>query len=295
MYVCFDLGGTSLKYGLVDDQGTILTKGKESVYDDVTFIMDLMEEKVKKYQQSYEVEGVCLSTPGAVDFESGIIHGYSALPSIHGPNWKEEITKRCHLPVSIENDANCAALAEVYAGAGKGYHDLLFVVIGSGVGGAVIKDRKIHHGKHLSGGEFGYAVLNQKNGKLQTFSDLAATVQMVESVREALENEGLEGPDIFQMAKEGNEVCKKAVDEFYFQIAIGIYNLQYIYDPEKILLGGGVSDQEDFIEQIYEKIEKVIKLVEIADIRPEIEKCSYGPDANLEGAFIHHMQMKKSL
>lgn len=292
MYASFDLGGTSLKYGILDEQGNIIEKGKTPVHDDVWFILDLIADLVKKYQGKYEVSGICLSTPGAVDCQTGIIHGYSALPSIHGPNWIEELKKRCSLPVSIENDANCAALAEVFAGAGKGYEDLICLVIGSGIGGAIIKNKEIHHGKHLSGGEFGYAVFQQQDGELSTFSDLAATVQMVEKVQTKLEDESLDGQKIFEMARQGNTVCKEAVSEFYFQLAIGIYNLQYIYDPEIILLGGAVSEQEDFIEQIYEKIDEVLEKVKIADLKPKISKCSYGPDANLAGALVHQLQVQ---
>lgn len=289
MYACFDLGGTSLKYGLLDETGKILENGKVKVHDDVELIFDLIEKLIKSYEEANTIQGVCLSTPGAVDCERGVIYGYSALPSIHGPNWIQELEKRCQLPVSIENDANCAALAEVYRGAGKGYSDLMFLVIGSGIGGAVIKDGKIHHGKHLSGGEFGYAVFQQKDGKLQTYSDLAATVQMVEKVREAMKDDSLEGQDVFRMAEEGSKICQEAVKEFYFQLAVGIYNLQYIYDPEIIILGGGVSEQKDFVEQIEYQLDKVLRKVKIADIKPKVARCSFGPDANLEGAFLHHV------
>lgn len=292
MYASFDLGGTSLKHGILDEQGNIIEKGKIPVHDDVWFIIDLIADQVKKYQEKYEVSGICLSTPGAVDCQTGIIHGYSALPSIHGPNWIEELEKRCFLPVSIENDANCAALAEVFAGAGQGYKDLICLVIGSGIGGAIIKNKEIHHGKHLSGGEFGYAVFQQQNGELITFSDLAATVKMVQKVQKELEDESLDGQKIFEMALQGDNVCQEAVSEFYFQLAVGIYNLQYIYDPEIVLLGGAVSQQEDFVEQIYAKIDDVLEKVKIADLKPKIAKCSYGPDANLAGALVHHLQMK---
>lgn len=293
MYACFDLGGTSLKYGLLDEKGKIISKGKIKICGEVDFIMNLIASQVKKYQKEYDIQGICLSMPGAVDCRQGVIYGYSAIPSIHGPNWIEEIEKRCLLPVSIENDANCAALAETYAGAGKDYDDILCLVIGSGIGGSVIKNKKIHHGKHLSGGEFGYAVFQQQDGELLTFSDLAATVNMVKKVQRELSKDTLEGREIFDMARNGNEICKRAVEQFYFQLALGIYNLQYIYDPEIVLIGGAVSEQKDFIEQIDNKLDEVLQKVKIADIKPKIKKCSYGPDANLEGAFVHHIQMLK--
>ena len=101
---------------------------------------------------------MALSLPGAVDSETGIIGGSSALDYIHGPNIKEELEKRLQVRVEMENDANCAALAEVWKGAASDVNDCCFIVSGTGIGGAVVKNKRIHKGQHLHGGEFGYMI-----------------------------------------------------------------------------------------------------------------------------------------
>lgn len=150
--VCFDVGGTSVKYAVVK-KGKILNKSSFVSKDDVDYLLENMVNVVEMYRESFPIDGIGLSMPGAVSF-SGIIYGYSALPTIHGPNWKNLLKQRTGLEVSIENDANCAALAEIMYGSGVNYQDAIFLVIGSGVGGAIVKDRQIHHGVHLSGGDF---------------------------------------------------------------------------------------------------------------------------------------------
>src|SRR5699024_1216495 len=103
--------------------------------------------------------GIAISAPGAVT-DGGMINGGSAIPYIHGPNIKAMIETRTGLTVHIENDANCVALAEIWKGAAKTKKDVAVVVIGTGIGGALVKDGVIHKGGNLHGGEFGYMILN---------------------------------------------------------------------------------------------------------------------------------------
>ena len=102
------------------------------------------------------VDGVAISAPGAVDDKKGIIGGCSAVPYIHDFFIQKELETLFELPVSLENDVNCAALAEVFKGAAKDVDHALFIVIGTGIGGAIIQNRKLHKGRNLFGGEFGF-------------------------------------------------------------------------------------------------------------------------------------------
>lgn len=103
---------------------------------------------------------MAISAPGAVDSVVGTIGGSSELPYIHGPNFKVILNKMTNLPIEIENDANCAALGECWGGAAMDANDSAFVVCGTGIGGALIKDKKIHTGIHKHGGEFGYCFID---------------------------------------------------------------------------------------------------------------------------------------
>ena len=155
MIACLDIGGTSIKVALSDELGNLIEKGHVSVADTFEELMGNIVTWVNVIKEKYEITGVAISSPGAVDSVTGIVGGASAVPCIHGPNWKEEIKNRLGLVASIENDANCAALAEVFNGSAKNIDSMMFVVCGTGIGGAIVRDGKIHHGKNLHGGEFG--------------------------------------------------------------------------------------------------------------------------------------------
>lgn len=281
-----DLGGTYMKFALIREDGNIVWKDKEktpvSLEDLLVFITNNVNDK--------RVSGIAISSPGAVS-DSGVIFGGSAIPYIHGPNIKELVSSATGLPVQIENDANCAALAEVWKGNAKGKRDVAVVVLGTGIGGALIKDGFIHKGAHIHGGEFGYMVLNPAdlNGDMRTFSEVASTNSIVKRVATAKNADPLmwTGEAVFQHADEGDEDCIQAIAEFYRMLAIGLYNIQYIYDPEIILLGGGISSREDILSSLNKEMDEVVKQIAVATITPDVKKCHFVEDANLIGAVYH--------
>ncbi|WP_121611285.1 ROK family protein [Mesobacillus foraminis] len=296
-YMVFDVGGTEVKYAVINNNGEFLKKGSfpSSPHDFEKFTSDLLEI-TRENRLEYQVAGLAFSTPGGVDSEKGTIGGASALPCIHGPNFKEIFGNATGLPVEIENDANCAALGEVWRGAGKENSDVLFVVIGTGIGGAVVKDRKIHKGVHLHGGEIGYMVLDtvMENGKVKfrTWSELAATASLVRHAARAkgIDSTGLNGKIIFEGAEAGDHIFQEVIDHFYLNLAKGIFNIQYVYDPEKIIIGGAISNREDLIDEIYKKMDLILDSVKNAKVRPVIEVCQFRNDANLLGALYNYLQ-----
>ena len=238
--------------------------------------------------------GIAVSAPGAVDVSTGVIGGKSAVSGIHGPAWIEELQKCFGLPASIENDANCAAMAEVTFGNGRGCKNLTFVVCGTGIGGAVVIDGKICHGSHLYGGEFGCMVMRDDEGKLSTFSLQASTMSLVRRVRKVYPDQEWDGRRVFEEAEKNDSVCRAAVSCFYRKLAEGIYNIQHVYDPERILLGGGISSRENFSDEVQKYLQDLAKEVEkaagIKVIVPDVRVCSYRKDANLAGAAAVFMQ-----
>lgn len=296
-YMVFDVGGTTVKYAVINENGEFLTKGDfPSAQNDFDQFQNDIVAVTLENKAKYNVVGIAFSCPGGVDSETGIIGGASALPCIHGPNFKETFGKATGLPVEIENDANSAALGEVWKGAAKNNQNVMFTIIGSGIGGAVIKDRKIHKGANLHGGEIGYMVLNieNQNGRpaFRTWSHLAATGALVKEVArvKGVAASELNGKMIFDAAEAGDEDCINAIENFYLYLAQGIYNLQYVYDPEKVIIGGAISIRSDLIEKIYEKLDLILESIEIAMVRPVIELCHFKNDANLLGALFHFLQ-----
>lgn len=289
-YGAFDVGGTSIKYAVVSKEGNIVLQGKVKTPDTLEVFYETIATTFKELEKDHSLEGLAFSLPGAVDSESGVIGGSSALDYIHGPNIKKDIEARIQKPVEMENDANCAALAEVWLGSGSDVKDCMFIVSGTGIGGAIVKDKRIHKGIHLHGGEFGYMIStnNIEENEFSTWSFDGSTVAVVKGVAKELgvDPSSLDGKEIFDHADE-DPVYQKYVNRFYYVLAMGIYNLQYVFDPEKIIIGGAVSQREELIAEVNKRLDVIFSKLTHAKIRPVVVKCKFQNDANLIGATYH--------
>lgn len=279
----FDIGGSSVKYAVIEKTGKILAKGKKTTPQEKEEFFRLIENVAASYRRAYTIEGAGFSFPGAVDDVSGVIGGSSALPYIHDFPIRQELERRLSLSAALENDANCAALGESWLGVGKEHEDLVFLVIGTGIGGAVVKGKRIHHGKHLHGGEFGYMVSDASH---RILSETGSTRVLAERVADAkgLPREEMDGRKAFALADAGDADALQAVSAMYEALAMAIYNLQYAIDPEIFVLGGAVSERPGFAEEIGKRVDVILKDVGVARIRPVIRPAQFGNDANLLGA-----------
>lgn len=244
-YMVFDIGGTYIKYAVMDQEGNKLVSGKfPTPKEGLEPFLQTICEIVKDLRDSYELQGIALSSPGAVEVKTGFIGGASALPYIHGVPMTSLIKERTGLPVSIENDANCAALAEGWLGAAKDVDYFICIVIGTGIGGSIVMNHSILRGATLHGGEFGYMIMGGalqagKNPLHSTWSQSASTNALVREVerKKSLTHCSLDGEEVFRLAESGDSIALESIAQFYKRIAIGIYNLKYALDPEKILIG----------------------------------------------------------
>ncbi len=297
-YLVFDVGGTDIKYGILSKEGDILEKNS---YSSPKNLEDFFEKVVEVIEgNKAKIEGVAMSLPGAVDSESGIIGGASALPFIHGPNFKEIIKEKTGFEVEMENDANCAGLAEVWLGSAKDKKDALFIVIGTGIGGAVIKDSKIHKGIHLHGGEFGYMLSEEiENGKrkYRIWSETASTSSICRAYakKAQVDIENVNGKYVFQKMEEGDFIAKEVIEKFYKKLAEGIYNLQYSFDPEIVVLGGSISARKELGVEVSKAMKEILDDVQIARVVPNIQNAKFMGDANLIGALFHYLTKKNLL
>ncbi len=294
MYILgFDVGGSSVKYAVADDAGNLLEKGKfPTPQDSLQPLLRAMHEVRESYRGRYDFAGAGLSLPGAVDNEAGIIGGASALAYIHNFNIRTEFEKALGLHVAMENDANCAALGEVWKGAAEGYQDMAFFVCGTGIGGAIVKDKHIHHGRHLHGGEFGFMVVDDT---YTTLSEAAATVSMAKRVARAkgLPEDAMDGVRAFELMEQGDPDAVREINRMYEYLARAIYNVQYAYDPEITVLGGAISVRPELIGQLEQKLANILKKVEIARVVPKLACCKFGNDANLLGAVCCFLQQEQ--
>lgn len=273
-----DIGGTTIKIATWKD-GKLINKHAVDTPKDLTSFYNVLTNEVNKIKKETPIKGVGISSPGAVDKKTGIIGGSSAIPYIHNFNILAELEKHFNLPVTIENDANSAALGELAAGSGQGCNSMAFFVIGTGIGGAIIIDHKVWHGAHLFGGEFGYMMMG--NGQL---SGLASPVAMTKRYNKQTGKQ-LSGKEVFELADQGDEIAKKERHEMLSSLATAIFNIQHSFDPEKIVLGGGISNNPKLVPLLNKELEKIRQQMKnLTTIKPELTTCTLRSEANLRGA-----------
>jgi len=277
----FDFGGTSVKYGIwsqdeVKEKGSFWTP---KIWDEL--VGSILRVK-QQFEKTYALKGAAFSFPGAVDGQAGIIHQISAIKYLEKIPLAKRLEEILSLPVAIENDANCAALAELWMGAAQDVKNALFVVFGTGVGGVVVINGEIHRGKHFFGGEFG--VLEFERGK--TFSSMATAVSMAKRYceRAGVAAGTFDGKAVFEKALAGDLIAQDEVDSFYHYAALGIYNLQACFDPQRIIIGGGLSASDAIIQKIAEKVACFFTESNYPYIQADIQPCWFKNDANLIGA-----------
>ena len=287
-YVSIDIGGTAIKYGLIDEEGRILCKeqmkteaeqGGPSIVDKVVKIVNEFTE-VKKIS----ISGICISTAGMVDTRKGEIF-YSAplIPNYTGTKWKELLESQFGVPCEVENDVNCAGLAEYISGASKGSESAIMLTIGTGIGGSLIINGNVFHGFSGSACEVGYMYMD--NSDFQTLG--AASILTKKVAEKKNEPEELwDGYHIFEEAKKGDSICNQTIDEMADVLGKGIANICYVVNPQVVVLGGGIMAQKAYLQ---DKIENAVKkyLVPYLAENTKIVYAEHKNDAGMLGAFYH--------
>lgn len=278
----FDIGGTAVKHGVWDNGqlSQVDAFPTPQTYED---LLDKLRQTIQQYEQP--IAGAAISSPGAVDVAQRQILGISAVEYIHHRPIFDELESSLNLPVAIENDANCAGIAEVELGAGRNAQNMVFVVIGTGVGGAIFIQRQLYKGTNLFGGEFGL----MKSMDTQTFSKNGTLVKAANFYREQT-GKKVEGKELFLLSEAGDQLATNYLDDMYQRIANNLYNIQVTLDPELIILGGGVSKRPELAEEIARRLYNLLKEEQVEEIMPQIRCCEFQNDANLIGAAFNFEQ-----
>lgn len=249
-YICIDIGGTTIKYGIINEKGEFLETQEcpTNAHLGGPSILKKVISLIADLKKICNPEGVCVSTAGMVDCEKGIItYAASLIPEYTGTAIKETIEQIYHIPCEVENDVNCAGLAECYSGASKGTKINVCLTIGTGIGGALIIDNEVFHGFSGSACEVGYMHLPEG-----MFQDLGASSILVKKVAELkkVPAEGIDGKYVFEQAKKGDIDCIVAIKEMVDVLGMGIANICYVINPEMVVLGGGIMSQKEYLEPL---------------------------------------------
>lgn len=284
--VTIDVGGTFIKHGIVINDKLTTSKKVPTPTSSLEYFLTTLDFIMNQYQ---DYEGIALSMPGYIDADKGFMNHGGALRYILNLNMKEVLENRYHQTVWIENDARCGALAELHAGSLKDIDHSMMMVLGTGVGGALIANGKLYKGSHLFAGELSY-LINGSLSKLSLescFGAQGSITSLMEKMAQALEMEDVEGPEIFEYVKQKDKRVMPIFMEYCQNMILQFYNIQAIYDPEVICIGGGISAQDVFIEALQSSLNEFYSRFPFPVPHARLVKAKFGNDANLWGAYYH--------
>ena len=287
-YLALDVGGTAVKYALGDENCTLSAKG--AVPSRFTTHEEFIEAIGAIYDSVPTVEGIAISTCGELDPGTGEMFSGGTLRFNAGTNLIRAVQARCGVPVSLENDANCALIAEMADGALAEYRNGVVLVLGTAVGGAIMIDRQPYYGSHFHSGNVSYLLNNIAEPSASILADTNGVGGLIDDYRtltgESAEEMSVEA--IFRRLAGGDLQAHAALTEFSARLSSVIFNLQLVLDAEVFAIGGGVSSQQALIDAVTLATAQRFKAAPVALPVPAITPCRYRNDANLIGALRHH-------
>lgn len=288
-YLGIDIGGTNIKYARVYADGKIGEKHKVDTPLDLTGFLDRLTYIYNLFEED-NIISVAISLPGKVNSEEGIVYFGGSLPYLHQFNFKEHFEEKFNKRCTIVNDGKAAALCELWLGNLQEVKNGIVLTLGTGIGGGIILDGKLHPGMNFQAGEFSFMNSNvfNLNRKNIVGYELSA-VNFIENCSELLGlSKPYDGRVVFDgIKKHSNDQLSELFTDYCKQLVTLIINLQVVLDVEKILIGGGISEQSILIEEInrhYKWIrEQSYFYGEI--IEPVlIDTCAFKNDSNILGA-----------
>jgi len=309
LYVGLDVGGTSMKAGVVDDAGRPLSAVSlpTEAHRGQEFGLERMCETIRAAADAAgltmdDISAIGVATPGLMDIPAGVI--------LDPPNLKpwRKVPVRRHIhdvfgiPTAFQNDANAAAYGEYWVGAGRGAHSLVMFTLGTGIGGGVILGDRVLEGEHSHGAELGHVKIEMTRprpcgcGRRGCLEAYASATSVVHRTREALAEDGgrsalhasakkgeLTSEIIFDAAATGDELAAKIVEDTAFYLAVGAMNMMHTIDPDMVVFGGGmIAAGDGFLERIRHHVRELAFPVPAA--KTQIRYAQLGSDAGFIGA-----------
>ncbi len=259
-----DIGGGSVKLGLVSAKGKILARDsfKTSAHLGRAGLLSLLEASVKRlaaHGRGVKIQGVGIGAPGPIDVERGLVYFFPNIPGWKNTPLKKILERRLKMPVFVDNDANVMALGESVFGAGRGVRSAIALTLGTGVGGGLILDGRLFHGAAFSAAELGHIIINEdgprcgcgNQGCIETY---VGSQHFIRAFRQRLKRgeksvlktwirkgETLSPLLVAKAAKQGDPFAKKMWEETAGHLATALAGLVNTLNPERIIVGGGIA------------------------------------------------------
>jgi glucokinase len=304
-YVGLDLGGTNLKYALGDATGNILVKltrpswaekSQESIFTNIFAAVEKLLEIAK--ENELDVAAIGVGSPGNVDFEAGRIVGQAAnIKEWADAPIRERLQSRFHLPVWTDNDANMVAIAEARVGAGRGFNHIVFITVGTGIGGGIIINGQMYRGGNFNAAEIGHMSIDYQGGKcpcggtgcLELYASAPAIVNLyISKLRQAgyQEYEHLISTElIFDRARNNDLIARETMDFACAMLGIGIASVVNLLNPQAVIIGGGVAEAgEEYIGRVRRHVFEHALKPSLTGLR--ILQARLGNEAGVTGAIL---------
>lgn len=287
-YIGVDLGGTNIRAAIVNEEGVILNmkktrsnpeRGAEPVMETIITLIESLE--------GYEAcEGIGMGIPGPIDTAAGKIIVSTNLPKLIGFPIAEYIREHFHKPTYIDNDVKVAALGEAVQGAGKDYPIVYYVTISTGVGGALVIDRKVISGQNGHAGEIGNICIDRNREKYNILNagaveNEASGTAITRKGKEVFGDQIHDAGDVFELARKGNEKALKIVDGMSYDLAMMFSAIGHIIDPHVFVVGGGVMKGKDVF---FEKMEKYYRSMIHEGMQPVVFREALLEEPGIIGA-----------
>ncbi|ONI45967.1 glucokinase [Candidatus Epulonipiscioides gigas] len=305
-YIGLDIGGMSLKAGLVDENynviDTLSCSTKKEQHLIIEDIATLCKDIITKHNLTQsDINSIGIGFPGLTNPVEGIIQAASNVNLVN-VNIKTELSKFLTIPIFIENDANVAALGEVLCGAAKGARSAVVLTIGTGVGGGIILDGKIYGGAFFGAGEIGHQVIHFESdlicgcGRTGCYEQFASATALARMAKEAVYSnpntkildfakdiDNISAKNVFDAKDIGDELAKNILNKYFYFVSLGLTNLINILQPEYIIIGGAMSVQkENLINPIIENVKK--QMYKGTELYTQIKAATLGNTAGIIGA-----------
>jgi glucokinase len=301
-----DLGGTSVKLGIVSQQGKIIRKtavetkaedGPESVIAQIKYGINILLHKNK-----FKLYGIGIGSPGTVSIKNGLVENPPNFPGWKKINLGMIIKKEFHTKVYVDNDANAAAIGEMIFGAGKNIDSFVMITLGTGVGGGIVFNRKIFRGEHGGAGEVGHITIDYKGEKCNCGSygcieTYVGNAYLIRRVKEELKNypdsliwdlvsknpDNLTPKIINIAAEKGDDFAKSVIHDLGYFLGTAFSSVSNLLDISTFIIGGGVAG---FGDPLFKTIKEIMAQRVLTPLRPKIKiiPARLKNDAGIKGA-----------
>ncbi|MCT3303828.1 ROK family protein [Lactiplantibacillus pentosus] len=284
-YLCFDIGGTNLKAGLLDANG-----GQIQPATSIPMAQDLAAfwQQLFAIADQYvgQIAGIAVSVPGQVDPQTGIVYHGGALPFLDQCPLQQTLAMRYQLPVAVENDGE--ALAENWRGSLQGCQNGLVLVLGTGVGGGLIIHNQLYRGSHFQAGELSMMLAASTSAPIKITGQTGSAVGMISAIAHELQlPDEHDGRQVFAALAAGNPKALEMFNAYGRQVAQIILNVQAVMDLNVVAIGGGISAQPSVVPMIqrqYAELLEQLPMIRDTLSQPQIVAAKFHNQANLIGA-----------